>query len=820
LNFSSDPFGAIDARIEAYVLRECVGKGNSGAVYRATREEDEIKDTVACKLIPISRLKAGWKTEIKKTVALRNVPGVVQYHGHGMTTINNAKFAYILMDFVDGWSLRTYEQTKPDKITFEFVEALLQQLLEVLLALDETKLEHSDLHDGNIMISKPDPRQLRSELNFKITDFGIGGSINDLKPRDDYFQTALICGGLVARRVDPASLSGEEKYVYGKLTTEFLRKKLPEQDPTVDGSVRNPRKLLGVLEQYHSEFSFQLRREQTTLKSPFDYMNCEQFGDSFELLQKLYSTNFPGYEDLLERSNTILTGPRGCGKTTIFRNLSLKAQLKANKQDLRTLTEYLGIYYHCTDLFFAFPYIGAEKISDDTRKMIVHFFNLSILHELLETLHTAEQNPEGKLSRMSSLEIQEFLHDRLPDCPLAPREAEIIRNALTYVEGERYRVKRWTESGGTLPKGLLPLDFILDLSRKLQEIVPWMRKLPLYFFLDDYSAPKIPESMQRTLNDIIFNRYSECFFKVATESVTSFWPYDSKQKLLEENREYQLVDLGVYFIEAEQEIRKQFLGEVINNRLNNAEGVPRTHPSISKVLGETDYNFNELAERIRQGRAYYHGWSAIADLCSGDIAHVLNVVSDILTDSNYSFDKNLEGIPIDSRTQDKAIRTNASQFLNSIQSAPRTGAILRRIAESFGHVAGWYLKIRNSKNEDALPPMQAFRLEFQDNPQFEGKTADLKHIYDDLIKYAVFISIVRGKSQRGAAVPRLYLRRLLLPTFLLTPSKRDSVRVVSREFFQLLTDPEKFEVDMKNKNPPDSVPFTGPMPKEQTRLDA
>jgi hypothetical protein len=116
--------------------------------------------------------------------------------------------------------------------------------------------------------------------------------------------------------------------------------------------------------------------------------------------------------------------------------------------------------------------------------------------------------------------------------------------------------------------------------------------------------------------------------------------------------------------------------------------------------------------------------------------------------------------------------------------------------------------------------MQAFRLEFQDNPQFEGKTADLKHIYDDLIKYAVFISIVRGKSQRGAAVPRLYLRRLLLPTFLLTPSKRDSVRVVSREFFQLLTDPEKFEVDMKNKNPPDSVPFTGPMPKEQTRLDA
>src|SRR5207245_2634310 len=256
--------------------------------------------------------------------------------------------------------------------------------------------------------------------------------INGLKPRDDYFQAALICGGLLARRIDPSSLSGEEKYVYEKLADEFLRKKLPERDPTIDESVRNPRILLEILERYHSEFS-QLRKEQTTLKSPFDYMNCEQFGDSFELLQKLYSTNFPGYEDLLQRSNTILTGPRGCGKTTIFKNLSLKAQLKANSHDFRTLTDYVGIYYHCTDLFFAFPYLASEKISDANRKMIVHFFNLSVLHEVLDTVHAAEQNPEGKLSRMNSLLIQQFLYERLPDYPLATREAEIIRNALTYV---------------------------------------------------------------------------------------------------------------------------------------------------------------------------------------------------------------------------------------------------------------------------------------------------------------------------------------------------------------------------------------------------
>src|SRR5437899_11904440 len=95
--------------------------------------------------------------------------------------------------------------------------------------------------------------------------------------------------------------------------------------------------------------------------------------------------------------------------------------------------------------------------------------------------------------------------------------------------------------------------------------------------------------------------------------------------------------------------------------------------------------------------------------------------------------------------------------------------------------------------------MQAFRLEFQDNPRFEGKAADLKRIYNDLIKYAVFVSIVRGKSQRGAIVPRLYLRRLLIPTFRLTPSTRDNVGVNPKEFTLLLTDPESFVKVMKNK---------------------
>jgi len=75
----------------------------------------------------------------------------------------------------------------------------------------------------------------------------------------------------------------------------------------------------------------------------------------------------------------------------------------------------------------------------------------------------------------------------------------------------------------------------------------------------------------------------------------------------------------------------------------------------------------------------------------------------------------------------------------------------------------------------------------------------LEKIFEDLIKYGAFIRDVKGKSQRGPVVPRLYLRRLLIPTFLLSTSKRDHIRVNAAEFKMLLENPERFKMHMNSK---------------------
>lgn len=397
---------------------------------------------------------------------------------------------------------------------------------------------------------------------------------------------------------------------------------------------------------------------------------------------------------------------------------------------------------------------------------------------------------------------------------------------LSFVSLKKEEIKIWLERGKPKPppKPFLPLDFIRNICRILQKIIPWLKGRAIYFFLDDYSLPRISKSIQETLHDFILHRYSECFFKISTESITTFYPYDSKGKLIEETREYDVIDLGAHFLRSSKEVKDGFLSGIINNRLENTEGIHSDYLNIAIILGKSGRAHNQLAREIRKAKAgkrvRYYGWDMVIDLCSGDVVNILRLIRDIISlfggPAKFSKPKTIT-IPIEKETQDQAIREISNDFLNRVEAVPNIGEDLRKIAVAFGEVANWYLRYRNSKNQAQNPPWQAFRMEIRDTPYFNDsllkmakekynfdntvKPVKLEKLYKDLIRYGVFLRDVRGKSQRGAVIPRLYLRRLLIPTFLLTPSKRDSIGVEVDEFFMLLSDPDKFISHMKGKKP-------------------
>ncbi len=152
-------------------------------------------------------------------------------------------------------------------------------------------------------------------------------------------------------------------------------------------------------------------------------------------------------------------------------------------------------------------------------------------------------------------------------------------------------------------------------------------------------------------------------------------------------------------------------------------------------------------------------------------------------------------------TQNRAIRDAAGSFLKNLRGVPRCGVQLVAIVEAFGNVANSHLKFLDSKNEEGSPPKQATRIE-----PYEpfALPEEAQRLYDELLRYSVFIEDFRGKSRRGRVVPRLYLRRFLIPHFNLTFSHRDSIELEPADFEAFLMEPGMFDQKQRLKSADDA----------------
>jgi hypothetical protein len=96
------------------------------------------------------------------------------------------------------------------------------------------------------------------------------------------------------------------------------------------------------------------------------------------------------------------------------------------------------------------------------------------------------------------------------------------------------------------------------------------------------------------------------------------------------------------------------------------------------------------------------------------------------------------------------------------------------------------LKYQPSHNEGTVTPFQAGRLEVYEDSDMDDASAKL---YRHLLRFGIFIQEPRGFGQGETTSRRLYLRRLFLPSFGLSFSRRDCIRLHMVDFLKMLKEP-------------------------------
>lgn len=801
---------------------EWKASGNNAHLFRA--HSTGLKRDWACKVIPRTNLLYSenggelWREEVHKADVLtsRNVVKFVDIR-EWKDDAAGIDCIVLISEFVQGISLRQFVLQHPDVITVAFIVDWLTTLLNLLNEMKFREVSHGDLHAGNILVEERPPYDLLGPRHiFRVTDFGVAEATSDYHFKDDYQQLADVLQQLLGK-VNYSEQGQKDKFIFKVLRDHFVARHLMETDLTMDSLAKAPAELLERLRGLDAEFSRAAIQEADRLQTPFDFLSCEQIGEAPALLRALYSDRFLGLPEIESQNNVVVTGPRGCGKTTVFKSQSLDQKIYV-KEASPARTVYIGVYYRCDDLYFAFPRYKVPT-REEALDIPIHFITATLLGKLLDSIEAwARENFSEEFVRAEG-RAAEILWDVLGISPPPSPAYRTFKTIVATLNKERLKAAdrhRFANDQKRAIGRCFGPDILLKACEALSGNLSFVSGRPIYFFIDDYSMPKITRDLQANLNRVLMQRTSLCFFKLSTESPVSFVQSDIDQKLYVESREFVLHNLGLVYLHAEVGPKLTFIEDVFRRRLARSQ-TSLSASNLEELVGTNPGdNNNEQARQIRDGKKPpLWGKETLCKLCSGDIHYLISLVGSmvVLRGGPLEIAKTVESPKVPASTQNRAIREEAGRFLKNLRGVPRCGEQLVSIVEAFGNVAYSHLKYLKSKNEEGLPPKQASRIEpyepFSLSPMAQ-------QLYDELLRYSVFIEDIRGKSRRGNVVPRLYLRRFLIPHFNLTFSTRDSIELEPVDFEQFLINPKDFE----NKFRPKSCDDANRLEKQASHVES
>ncbi|WP_158670872.1 protein kinase domain-containing protein, partial [Bradyrhizobium guangdongense] len=438
--------------VEKYTLKNAVGRGYYGITFHA---ENQIGRSYAVKLVPAriyEKHDKSFSEEIRKYNKLGSHPHIADLVDAGEVNFTVLEvemlFHFIVMEWIEGETLTQY--TKESAAPCNEVYGAILDITSGLERFESQNLWHNDLNSDNILfkrLTSEERRTRRVDTPFICKIVDVGSAVFRQAPIEGRIRDLAFLGHHI-NDLRKQSLKSEHQLtredIFFLNSLEKIVARLLDEDQT-RGFATAAEVSQEVSDLYQQRY---LLTEPTAidLDDPFAYLNANDFpNDTY--INYLFSDRFPWVRDIVtpEAQGTLITGPRGSGKTMILRSMRLKTRLHPFEQSesVESIRQRVQTDYQLAFYVSARIEIGNQcSLSKLPRwaaseELTVYYFLLLYTVEILETLFYG--SAKSILRYDSSAEVS---FCKLICTSLCLSEHPTIQNVLREVKSRQYEIER------------------------------------------------------------------------------------------------------------------------------------------------------------------------------------------------------------------------------------------------------------------------------------------------------------------------------------------------------------------------------------------